>query len=284
MADVGELVGHHQADLVALVAVDQGVEEDDALGRTQPGDVGVGRGGAPARVHRVDLADADAGLAGQGQDVRAQLTFGQRLEVVEDRVEDHRGQRGQPGAEHHRPGAHRRPPRAREAPRDGDDRGARRRRRRRSGWRWPWPHPRPTLPRTGCPGRRPSRAGGRSRAAAAWAARGPATARRRRRRRQSAAPGRPGTPQRRGRAADDPRQGHRVDQAPGQPQRQLGPGVAAATVDLIGARSRSARRPGRARGRAPAGPGGAARSRRWRPPEAPARGPERVNACSPARL
>ena len=46
--------------------------------------------------------------------------------------------------------------------------------------------------------------------------------------------------------------------ASGQPQRQLRPGVTAAAVDLLGARSRSARRPGRARA---AGVRGASRRR-----------------------
>ena len=41
VADVGELVGHHQADLLGREVAQQGVEQDDAAGRAQAADVGV---------------------------------------------------------------------------------------------------------------------------------------------------------------------------------------------------------------------------------------------------
>ena len=96
MADVGELVRDDDADLVAAVAVEQRVEQDDALGRPEPGHVGVGGGRPPARVDRVDLPDLDAGRSGQLEHVGARLALGQRREVVEDRVEHDRRERRQP--------------------------------------------------------------------------------------------------------------------------------------------------------------------------------------------
>ena len=63
VADVGELVRDDDPHLVAAVAVEQRVEQHHALGRAEPGDVGVGGGRAAARVDRVDLADLDAGRA-----------------------------------------------------------------------------------------------------------------------------------------------------------------------------------------------------------------------------
>ncbi len=110
MADVPELVGHHRPHLVSVVAVEQRVEQHDPLARAQTGDISVGRRRAPAGVDRVHLPHLDPGRAGQFEHVRARLALGQRREVVEDRVQDHRGHRGQAGAEQHRARGHRGPP------------------------------------------------------------------------------------------------------------------------------------------------------------------------------
>ena len=56
----------------------------------EPVDVRVGAGGAAAGVDLVDLADVEAGLASELDDVRAGLAGRQRREAVEDRVEDDR--------------------------------------------------------------------------------------------------------------------------------------------------------------------------------------------------
>ena len=291
MADVAQLMGHDQADLVTVVTIEQGVEEDHALGRSQPGDVRVGRGRAPARVHRVHLADGDPRVAGQSQDVGAQLALGQRRKVVEDRVQHHGGQRRQPGAEHHGAGAHRRPPPPRKAPCAGDDRGAACRGERRLDNAGLGRIGGPCAPGLGVQAHR-------HRAAARERAQGQRRQRERQRqpgggrgasgdrppRPPTPTPTRPDAPERRGRPADELRQRDRVDQAARQHQSQLRPCVPPAAVDLVG---REVRLHVDADGlvapacgaRAPA-----AQPRPSWPPEAPATAPERVNACSPARL
>ena len=90
VVDVGELVGDHEADLVALEVLQQVVVEDDALRAPQAGDVGVGAGRPAAGVDLVDLADVDAGLAREREHVGARAALGQRGEPVEDRVQDDR--------------------------------------------------------------------------------------------------------------------------------------------------------------------------------------------------
>ena len=102
MADVGELVRDHHADLVAAVAVEQRVEQDDPLGRAEPGHVGVGRGGPAAGVDRVHLPDLDSGRAGQLEHVGPRLALRERREVVEQRIEHDRRERRQDRAEQHR--------------------------------------------------------------------------------------------------------------------------------------------------------------------------------------
>ena len=90
-----ELVSHDHADLVAVVAVEQRVEQDHPLGRAEPGDVGVGAGGASARVDRVHLPHLDAGRPRQLEHVGPRLPLGERGEVVEQRRQQHRGSRAQ---------------------------------------------------------------------------------------------------------------------------------------------------------------------------------------------
>jgi len=62
---MAELVGDDEPDLVARVAVQQSVEQDDALGRAQAADICVGGGRPAARVDRVDRADAHPRRAGE---------------------------------------------------------------------------------------------------------------------------------------------------------------------------------------------------------------------------
>ena len=110
----------------------QGVVEDDALGVAEPGHVGVGGGRAPRGVHHVDLADVDAGAAGEVEHVGPRLARRERLELVEERVEhDRPGVGGEdPEADHDRRARH--PPAPAEAAHaDDQQRAARGREERR---------------------------------------------------------------------------------------------------------------------------------------------------------
>ena len=100
-------------------SLEQVVVEHDALGRADPVDVGVERRVAPARRRPVDLADVDPGAASQLEHLgAARLPVGKRLELVEERREDHRrepgGRRSRYAVTTGRPGQ---PPAAREAAR-----------------------------------------------------------------------------------------------------------------------------------------------------------------------
>ena len=68
----------------------QVVVDDHALGRAQTRDVRVGRGRSTRGVDLVHLAHLHAGLAGEGQDLRAGPSLRQGREAVEDRIEHDR--------------------------------------------------------------------------------------------------------------------------------------------------------------------------------------------------
>ncbi len=117
VADVRQLVRDHEPDLIAAVAVEQRVEQDHALGRAEPGDVSVGGRRAPARIDRIDLPDpARPAATRQLQHVGAGLPFGQRREIVEDRVQDDRRKRAEHGPDRDRAAGGRQPPVAGVAP------------------------------------------------------------------------------------------------------------------------------------------------------------------------
>ena len=112
---VAELVGHHLEHLIAWEALDEVVVEHHPLRVPEPVHVGVHPGGAAARVHAVDLPHVHVGLARQLEHLRSERPPGQRLELVEDRV-DHHGE--EPDGDHpHRHHDHRarHPPAAAEA-------------------------------------------------------------------------------------------------------------------------------------------------------------------------
>ena len=161
---------------VAREALQQRVVEDDALGRAEAGHVGVGRGRAAAGVDLVDLAHLHAGALGEVEHVAAHGPGRERRELVEKRVEH-----GGPGVDEHaapmptttaEPGAHQR----RGKRRISASSSAPPRREHRADRRGLGDVARPAAPRLGRPGRRRSRAGARSRRAAAWPASGRPTA------------------------------------------------------------------------------------------------------------
>ncbi len=120
IAHVRELVGDDDPHLVAAVAIQQRVEQHDPLGQTESGHVGVGSGRTPARVDRVDLADLDVRDPRQLEHIRARLALGQRREVVEHRVQQHRSETRHRRPDEHRATRRRQPPMARIAARGGD--------------------------------------------------------------------------------------------------------------------------------------------------------------------
>ena len=74
-------------------SLQQRVEEDDALGRPEAGDVGVGRRRALGRVHDQHAVDRHAGARRRARSTRAaQLRLG-GLEPVEERVDQRRARR-----------------------------------------------------------------------------------------------------------------------------------------------------------------------------------------------
>ena len=175
MVLVPELVGHHLEHLVAREVVDQVVVEHHPLAVPEPVHVGVHGGGAPAGVHPVDLPTS---TSGRGAPARAPAMrswpLGQRLELVEERV-DHHGEepdRSRPRTPPRQRAGH--PPapaeaaheRQRQRPADRREGGGEPRRLR--------PRPQPRSARTGSRGprrcarscARPRRAAARSRRAA----------------------------------------------------------------------------------------------------------------------
>ena len=112
---VAELVRHHRAHLVGREVLQQRVVEHHALGVADAVHVGVGAGGAAARVDPVDLPHVDAVLVRKRQDLAAEGRVRQRRELVEERIDDDRPVRHEHGAEHDDGDRAERPPRAREA-------------------------------------------------------------------------------------------------------------------------------------------------------------------------
>ena len=163
---VAQLVRHHAAHLVGREVLDQVVVEHHPLGVPEAAHVGVDRGGAPAGVHAVDLPHVHAGAVGQPQHVGPQRALGQRLELVEQGVDDHRREVQREHGEGHHHARRRDPPAAREAPDQPEHQRARRAPRRPRRCRPTSPRPPATGPATGWRGPRPRPARG-ARASAA---------------------------------------------------------------------------------------------------------------------
>ena len=87
-----EFVRDHRSDLVGREVVDQVVVEDDPLRVAEPAHVGVDAGRAPAGVDPVDLSHVDSGAVGQIDDVRAKRALGERVEAVEQGIDEDRRQ------------------------------------------------------------------------------------------------------------------------------------------------------------------------------------------------
>ena len=69
--EVAELVRQHRLDLAGRQPGEQGVEEDDALGRAEAGEVGVGVRRAAAAVHHEQALGGEAGSAPSAPATRA---------------------------------------------------------------------------------------------------------------------------------------------------------------------------------------------------------------------
>ena len=139
---MAQLVGDDGEDLAVVDArlpVDEVVVDDHPAGRAEAGHVGVERGRAPRRVGHQHVVDVHALLVGQREDLGAERAVRQRLEVVEQGLDQ---QRVDERAEHHQSGQqHARRRRARRAAT-----GARRRRAPPARSRWPPPRPRGPWP------------------------------------------------------------------------------------------------------------------------------------------
>src|SRR5688572_1037400 len=83
--EVSELVGEHRLDLRGREALHQGIEEDDALGPAEPGEVGVAMARALRAVHDEEPLGAESAAAEQVLDPAAKLAFLERREAVEER-------------------------------------------------------------------------------------------------------------------------------------------------------------------------------------------------------
>lgn len=78
-----ELVGEDGHDLVGLLAIDEGVEENDALGPGKTSEEGVGVGTARGAVHDIQLLEGEVELAGESVNLGLELAFIHRGKLVE---------------------------------------------------------------------------------------------------------------------------------------------------------------------------------------------------------
>ncbi|MNR07817.1 hypothetical protein D3C85_1239470 [compost metagenome] len=88
--EVPQLVRQHGFHFLAVQAGEQRVEEDDALGRTEAGEVGVAVRAALAAIHHEQALAGEAALAQQRLDALAQALVGQ----LEQQAEGHPQQPG----------------------------------------------------------------------------------------------------------------------------------------------------------------------------------------------
>ena len=90
LAAVTELVRDDELHFAFACRSQQGVPDDDATCRPEPGDVGIGFDGSAAGVGDEDVPDGDACLVREQAELLRELFVGERLEVVEDRLEHER--------------------------------------------------------------------------------------------------------------------------------------------------------------------------------------------------
>lgn len=108
---VAQLMGQHRLHLGRVELVQQGVEEDDPLGRAEAGEVGVAMGRALRPVHHIETRQAEAAAAHQALDALAQGAVLEGLELVEQRGDEarvdqqHQQVEDQPEAPHIEPPA-----------------------------------------------------------------------------------------------------------------------------------------------------------------------------------
>jgi len=92
-----KFVPEDSADLLRVHLVDERIKKDDALVFEEAEEIGVRVGGAGAPVHDVDLGQGEAKSRGQRLDGRLQPTIRERVELVEEGLdeggedEDHEG-------------------------------------------------------------------------------------------------------------------------------------------------------------------------------------------------
>ncbi len=112
--EVAEFVSQHGLDLRHRELGEQRVEEHHALGRAEPGEVGVAMGRPATAVHHEQALGGESAALHQRLHPRLQRLVGERLELVEQRRDDG-GVEHQDQQVEHAPGAPRPqpPPRAR---------------------------------------------------------------------------------------------------------------------------------------------------------------------------
>ena len=109
MTKVAEFVCEHGLDFIGVEFVEQGVEEDDALGRTKAGEVGIAVGRAARAIHHEQTLGLEAAACQQAFDPRFQGFIGKRGEAVEERCDEgwpdqhHEQVEGKPESPHPQP-------------------------------------------------------------------------------------------------------------------------------------------------------------------------------------
>ena len=88
--EVAQLVRQHRLDLVLVQARDERVEEHDALGLAEAGEVGVAVGAAARAIHHEQPAGLEAAFGEQLLDAALERAFLHGRELVEQRRDERR--------------------------------------------------------------------------------------------------------------------------------------------------------------------------------------------------
>ena len=95
LASVAELVRDDHLQLRVVGVSQQRVPDDEPASRSEPGDVGVRLDGSPARVGDENGAQRDAGVVRELAQRSREVLVGERLEAVEERLEQQRREQGE---------------------------------------------------------------------------------------------------------------------------------------------------------------------------------------------
>ncbi len=85
-----EFMREHGFDFVVGIVVEQGVGENDAAGRAEPGQRGIGLFALFGKMPLIDTAHARAGAFAQDDQAALEFLIFQRLKFVEDRKQHNR--------------------------------------------------------------------------------------------------------------------------------------------------------------------------------------------------